>query len=242
VFFLLVLALSVPFYLVGLTGWRMPRMPMLPVSALMGFVPMFAALILAGQSGGGFAVRRLIARLFEPIGLAGGAWIFLALILMPLVCLIEYLVLREIGVVLPTLSLDGGTVLFLFAAFFVAAIGEELGWQGYAYPALRRNNTALGAALVVGVIWAAWHVIPFVQLGRGVEWILWHSLCAVALRVIIVWLFEAAGQRVLVAVVFHAMINLTFPALGSAYDPFVAFLILAPMAAVIALVWKRGRS
>ena len=244
VFFLLVLALSVPSYLIGLMGWRMPGMPMLPVSALMGFVPMIAALILAGQSGGGFAVRRLIARLFEPIGLAGGAWLLLALILMPLVCLIEYLVLREMGVVLPGLSLDGGTVLFLFAAFVVAAVGEELGWQGYAYGALRSSHGMLSSALILGIVWAVWHVIPYMELGREGGWILWHSLSAVALRIIIVWLYENAGRSVQIAVIFHAMINLSwavFPEQGSHYDPFVTLMILAPLAAVIALAWKRGK-
>lgn len=239
-FFLLVLALSVPFYLIGLTGWRMPGIAMLPIGALMGFVPTTVALVLVARSGRRSAVVRLLGRLFDPISRKGAMWLCVAVILMPMVCLIEYAVLWHRNAALPAISFDAANAVFLFSAFFVGSIGEELGWQSYAYPALRRSYTALGAALIIAVIWAAWHIIPFVQLGRGVEWILWHSLCAVALRVIIVWLFEAAGQRVLVAVVFHAMINLTFPALGSAYDPFVAFLILAPIATVAALFGMPG--
>lgn len=243
VFFWLVFAMSVPFYFVGLTGWRLPGLPMLPLSALMGFVPMTAALILVVRSGGGSAVGRFLARLLGPISRTMVVWLCVAVIFMPLVCMIEYAVLLQRDVALPAFSFDAANALFLFAAFFVGAIGEEAGWQGYAYPALRKFHTALGAALIIGVVWAAWHILPFVQLGRGVGWIFWHSLSTVALRVIIVRLFDAAGQRVMIAVVFHAMINLSwavFPLQGSAYDPFVAFMILTPIAAIAALLGMVG--
>lgn len=239
-FFLLTFGLSVPFYLIGLTGWRMPGLPMLPFSALMAFAPMIAALIRRGRAGGWSAAGQLVARLLAPVSRAGVAWLLLAVIIMPVVCLIEYAVLRRMGVVLPEVSVAGGEVAFLFAAFFVGAVGEELGWQGHAYGALRSGSDALPAALLIGIVWAAWHVIPYMQLGRGSAWILWHSLSAVALRVVMVWLYENAGGRVLIAVVFHAMINLSwavFPEQGSRYDPFVTLLILAPLAALVTVAW-----
>lgn len=244
VFFLLVFALSVPFYLFGLTGWRLPGLPMLPLGALMGFVPMTAAMVLVARSGRGSAMIRLLARLFDPIGRTKVMWLGVAVLLMPLVCVIEYAALSQKGQALPPISFDAANALFLFAAFFVGAIGEELGWQGYAYPALRRSHTALGAALIIGIVWAAWHVLPFAQLGRGGGWILWHNLSAVTLRIIIVWLYENAGRNVLIAVIFHAMINLSwavFPEQGSHYDPLVTLMILATLAAVIVLVWKRSK-
>lgn len=242
-FILLVFGLSVPFYLIGMTGWRLPGLPMLPLSALMGFVPMAAAMVLFARSGRGSAVFQLLARLFDPISWKGAIWLVLAVIFMPVVCLVEYGVLSQRSVALPAVRLETTNILFLLTAFLIGAIGEELGWQGYAYPALRRSHTVLGAALIIGVVWAIWHILPFLQLGRGGGWIMWHSLCAVALRVLIVWFFEASRQCMLIAVVFHAMINLSwaiFPAQGSAYDPFIAFLILAPTATVAALVGMPG--
>ena len=243
VFFLLVFAFSVPFYLIGMTGWRLPGLPMLPLSALMGFVPMVVAMVLVARSGRGSAVLQLLPRLLDPISWKGVRWLVLAVIFMPVVCLIEYGVLAQRGVALPAVRLETTNILFLLAAFVVGAVGEEMGWQGYAYPALRRSHTVLGAALIIGVVWAIWHILPFAQLGRGGRWIMWHSLSAVALRMIIVWFFEASRQRMLIAVVFHAMINLSwavFPAEGSAYDPFIAFIILAPTATVAALVGTPG--
>lgn len=92
--FLLVFALSVPFYLLGMTGWRLPG---LPFSALLGFVPMVAAMVLVARSGRGSAVFQLLARLFDPISWTGVMWLVLAVIFMPVVCLIEYGMLAQKG-------------------------------------------------------------------------------------------------------------------------------------------------
>ena len=162
-FFLLIFVMTVPFYLIGLTGWRLPGLPMLPIGALGGVVPMIAAIILVTRSGGGSALGMLLGRLFDPISRAGIAWLSVAVFLMPAVSLIEYTVLSQTDAALPAISFDATYALFLFIAFFVGAIGEELGWQGYAYPMLRRNHTALGAALIIGVFWAAWHILPYVS-------------------------------------------------------------------------------
>ena len=73
--------------------------------------------------------------------------------------------------------------------YFVGAIGEEIGWQGYAFPELRTRYSAFIAAVLLGAFWAfwaLWNVIPFIQIGRTADWIFGHGLSIVALRVIIV--------------------------------------------------------
>lgn len=233
IFLVLVLVLSIPFYLLGVEGGRLPGLTILPASALMTFVPMIAALILICRQDGRAGDLALLRRAFD-FGRPGNAgWFMVALLFMPAVCVLEFLVLRVTGTgpPVPDIRLDQAS--FFFLTFFIAAIGEELGWQGYLYPALRTHQSALAAALVIGVLWALWHVIPFAQLGRSLDWIVWHSLSAVALRVIIVWLFENTAGSVLVAVLFHTMINVSwalFPIAGSFYDPFITFLILLPAA------------
>lgn len=86
--------------------------------------------------------------------------------------------------------------------------------------------------------------VPFAQLGRTPEWIFWHSLSAVALRIIIVWLFESTGMSILVAVVFHTMVNLSwalFPVSGSYYDPLIAFVILSVAVSLILAIRRPVR-
>ncbi|MEP6780855.1 MAG: CPBP family intramembrane glutamic endopeptidase, partial [Gemmatimonadaceae bacterium] len=219
---------------------RLPGMTMLPLSALMTFVPMSVALFVVYQQRGASEVLAMLKREANSVTSNAARWYVTALVFMPVVCVLEFGVLRATGSALPALQVAPGEAIFLFAAFFVGAIGEEVGWQGYAYPFLRARHTALSAASVLGVIWALWHVIPFAQLGHNAHWIFWHGLCAVALRIIIVWLFENAQQRVLIAVLFHTMSNLSwavFPVAGSYYDPFVAFVILAAAVGLIVFLW-----
>ncbi len=246
VLFILIFALSVPFYVLGTAGGRMPSIPMLPASALMAFVPMIAALVLVYRQRGASAAAALLKSAVDISRLDFNsfrciAWILIALLFMPAVCVAELAVLCVSGSTLPIPQIASAEMLFLFATVFISAIGEELGWQGYAYPGLISRLNALNAALVPGVVWALWHVIPFVQLGRGADWIFWHSMSAVAMRVVIVWLFENTGKSVVVAVLFHTIINLTwalFTISESFYDPFITVSILAASVALIAMVYQ----
>lgn len=124
--------------------------------------------------------------------------------------------------------------------FLLSGLGEELGWQGYLYPALRERWDAVTVAIVIGAVWGVWHVVPMAQMGRSPDWIFWQCAGMIPLRLIIVWLFVNAGESVFVAVLFHAMSNVaqfSFPLYGSHYDPFTTFVVLAIVAAAILTFW-----
>lgn len=239
---MLVLALSVPFYGLGIVGARMPGMPFLPLSALMAVVPVTAALLL--WPGGWSAAGSLFAKSWDFRGARTAPYV-MALAFIPAICVAQFFILRAMGLRLPPPAPLLGETVFFALMFLAGAIGEELGWQAYAYPALRTRYSRLQAALIVGAVWAVWHIIPYAQLGRSAWWIAWHSLCAVAMRVIMVDLYEWAGRRVSVTVLFHAMINLSwalFPVAGSYYDPFLAFLLLGGAALLFEVAWRSARS
>ena len=240
-FFLLVLILSIPFYALGATGDRLPIATFLPVNALMTFVPAIAALILVTHEGGALKARQLLARALDYRRIKSVRWVFAALLLMPAVFLLEYGLLVYDGRALPDAQFSSIARIAAFAVmFFVGAIGEELGWQGYAYAGLKRGRSALEAALIIGVVWALWHVIPFLEMGRSVEWTLWQCLGAIVLRFIIVWLFENTGQSVFIAVLFHMTINMpwgVFTTFEASFDPFVLFVILVIVAATVVGLW-----
>jgi hypothetical protein len=93
------------------------------------------------------------------------------------------------------------------------------------------------------VIWALWHVIPFLEMGRSASGIVWQSLGMIAMRVIIVRLLVSAGKSVFIAVLFHTMSNMpyrVFSNYGSYYDPMVTALIPCIVVAVI-LLFRPGR-
>jgi uncharacterized protein len=103
--------------------------------------------------------------------------------------------------------------------FFIAGLCEELGWSGYAIDPLQARWGALGAGLLMGLVWAAWHWVPLVQAHRSATWIGWWSLYTVALRVVIVWLYNNTGKSVFAASLFHAFSNVSGITLANYYNP-----------------------
>ena len=230
-YFLLVLILSLPFYGLGLTGAALPFAPALPISALMACVPMAAALFLTA--------RRGWARLFSMRPLPKLGWAIVALAIMPAAFAATAGVLWLTGPDLPVLTLlPLRGVLSALALFGLGAVGEEVGWQGYAVPALASRQSALRAALIIGAFWALWHVVPFALMGRSAAWILWQSGGMILMRIVIVWLVMRAGNSLLIAVLFHTMSNSVW-GLFADYEPFYdpktlcAVLILPVLAIVI---------
>ena len=196
-FFPLVMLLSIPFCALGAAGGRLPIATFLPVNAIMAFVPAITALILVYRESGVSGAKTFLSRALDYRRIKGVGWVLVALLLMPIVFLLAYGVLRLEGRALPNVQLFPIVKIVAFALmFFLGAIGEELGWQGYAYAGVKKGRSALAAALIIGVIWGLWHVIPFIEMGRSVDWTLWQCLGAIAMRVIIVWLFANAGQSV----------------------------------------------
>jgi membrane protease YdiL (CAAX protease family) len=238
-FFLLVLALSLPFWLVGaLTSFQL--LPALPVSALAFLCPVTAAAVLVYRENKSAGVKEWLQRAFDFTRVKAKIWYVPTILLMPCIMVLSYGAIRLMGVLLPAPQFSVGTLLALFVAFFIGALGEEMGWSGYALDPLQERFGALGGALLLGVVWAVWHYVPLLEAHRSLAFIAWWSLGTVAARVIIVWLYNNTGRSVFVAALFHTMINLTwqlFPIHGSYYDPRVTGLITAVVAGVVVIVW-----
>ena len=242
-FFGLVLMLSLPFYALGATGAVLPFVPVLPISALGASVPLGAALILVTRQISLAAALGLLASAFHVRTIPHAGWVLVALGIMPVAFAVISGVVWLSGTPVPTLQfLPLSAVIPAFALFFIGALAEEIGWQGYAFPALAVPHSALTAALIIGLVWALWHVIPFAVMGRSATWIIWQSLGMVLMRITIVWLVVNAGQSILIAVLFHMMSNAVwgmFPDFDAWYDPKVMCLILlAPVMAIVGL-WEQ---
>jgi membrane protease YdiL (CAAX protease family) len=237
-FFALVFALSIPFWVLGAV-YPIELLPGLPVSALGAFTPALAAAILVYQRGRLPAVRQLLGRSFDFKRIRNKAWYLVIILVNPAVAVLAYGIMRALGRSLPNPSGLTPAVLLLFVSFFVAALGEEIGWTGYATGTLQRHWGTLAAGLGLGLVWAAWHFVPLVQAHRSLQWIAWWSLGTISSRVIMVWLYVHAGESVFAAALFHAMINLCwqlFPVNGSFYDPQISGLITLGLAMAILAV------
>ncbi len=238
-FFGLVFALSIPFWVAGALSARQ-LLPALPLSALAFLCPLLAAGILVYRQHGIAGVDGLLKRSFDFRRIPNIFWLAPVLLLEPAVKIFSYFVSRRMGVPVPPPQFSLLSVLALPVVFFIAGLGEELGWSGYATDPLQDRFGALRASLLIGLVWAVWHFIPLWQAQRSPEFIAWWSLGTLSSRVIMVWLYNHTGRSVFVTAVFHAMINLTwqlYPLNGSFYDPRVDSLILAVAAVVVVIVW-----
>jgi hypothetical protein len=239
-FFALTLALSLPFWAAG-ASTAFQLLPGLPASALGFLCPGAAAAILLYRASGSAGLIALARRAFDYDRVGAKIWFAPALLLVPGVMVASYAVMRLVGAPLAPPQLSLVATLALFFVFFIAATGEELGWLGYATDPLQQRFGALRAALLLGLAWAGWHVVPLMEAGRSAAFIAWWSLGTVAHRVIIVWLYDHAGRSVFIASLHHAMINLawqSFPIRGSFYDPRVTGCIALAVALAVAIVWR----
>ena len=239
-FFLLVFALSVPFFLAGaLTTFQV--VPGVPVNAIiLIFCPATAAIIFVYRENKMTGVRELLKRSFDYKRMKAKIWYAPLILAMPIVAVLSYGVLRLMGVPVPLPQFSVLTALALSLVAFIAALGEELGWSGYAIDPMQDRWGALPASILLGLVWALWHIVPLVQVHRSPAWIAWWCLGTVAARVLMVWLYNNTGKSVFSMAVFHATINVTwesFPIRGSYWDPRVNGVIMAIAAVVVVVVW-----
>ncbi len=239
IFFLLVFVLSIPFALIGAVT-PVQLLPGLPVSGFMFFCPAIAASILSYRKNKVEGVKELLKKAFDCKRIRAKIWYAPILLLMPFVSAVAYGVMRLMGVPLSTPQFPILSSIVMLFAFFIAALGEELGWSGYAIDPMQERSSALQAAILLGLIWAAWHIVPLVQAHRSSVWIAWWCLYTVALRVLMTWLYNNTGKSVFAAAMFHASSNMSwqlFPNRGSSWDPSIVAPIITITATIVTIVW-----
>lgn len=243
-FFLLVFALSLPFWLAGAIAERrgfQPGLPMnLPVSSLMAVCPLVAAVVLVHRAEGSAGVKRLLRRVLDYRRIGRRPWWAAIVLLNPAILMGSYGVMRLLGRPLPDPHVPSTAAPLLLLVFLPPAVGEEAGWMGYAADPLQDRWGALKASLVLGSVGALWHVVPLIQAHHGAAWIAWKGLDTLAARVLIVWLYNNTGRSLFAAVLFHALSNVgvaLFPNAGSHHDPAVTGVLTAIAAGTVAFLW-----
>jgi membrane protease YdiL (CAAX protease family) len=172
---------------------------------------MVAAMVVTALEGGRAGLRSLLGRVVHwreaPI------WYAVA-ILGPLVLTLAAIALHvALGGQPPSPRLLVGalpTLLIIVVYMMITvALGEEVGWRGYALPALQARYSALVASLILGVLWALWHLPVFFNPDThysNLPFLLFLAYM-VAFAVLITWVFNSAGGSVLMAIFFHAVMN-----------------------------------
>ena len=233
-FFVLAYALSwlgwSPWYLsqagVGLLPYDGDSISLYVNIAALVLGPTLSAFIMTAATEGREGVRRLLGRIV--LWRVGFRWYLFVLLGTPAI------------VVLSTLAMPGALasfqaeavprVLFLYvlAGFFFLFAGgpffEEIGWRGFALPRLQRLYGPLVGSLVLGVLWGLWHLplflIPSWDTPHGsVLDVALFVVLALALTVVLTWVFNNTKGSVLLAILAHGSLNISAVAM---YDLFPA--------------------
>jgi hypothetical protein len=247
-YFLWVFLLAAPFWVFG--DSKLPLPINLPASALVTFVPMIAAALVAYRYDGPAGLRKLLRRAVDFRKIRDKKWYLPALFFMPLIYLLSYAVMRLLGRPLPDpVQIPLLMAPVAFAGFLIGDTGEELGWTGFALEPLQQRWGARTAGLLLGVIWVIWHAIPWLQTGNTAGWIGWQALFSIAFRILIVWIYNGSGKSVFAATLVHVTSNVSwslFPNYGTHYDPVVTSVVTWTATLAVLLLWEpatlsRGR-
>lgn len=241
-FYLLLFILSIPFWILGFIGPDTTKsLPInLPISALMTFCPMIAAVILVYKKQKMQGVKQLIKQAFDFNKIKNKRWYILIVFLVPIITLLSYWYIKSTKTFNPATTLSLLAICIFFIAFFIGAIGEELGWSAYIIEPMQNKYGALKASIIVGIIWAVWHIIPYYQAHQTTTWIIWQCIGTVFLRIIMVWIFNNVGKSVFAMVLFHTMINISSYLISNSranYNPFVFCVLIIVVVSIIIVFW-----
>ena len=203
----------------------------------MVLAPLAAALVRVWREARTAGVVALFRRAFDLKRIQARIWVIPVIFLLPGITVLSYGLMRLKGDSLPSPQISVWNALFMFLATFVAALAEELGWMGYAIDPLRKRWNALQAGLLLGAIWAAWHLVLLVQAGRSSGWIAWWCLYTVAARILIVWIYNNTHHSVFAAILFHAVGNMCTMLFPAYFNPQITGLAVAALAAVVTVIW-----
>ncbi len=119
----------------------------------------------------------------------------------------------------PTLSptLLGAYLGYFVLVFIAVGFPEELGWRGFALPRLQARLGPLRASLILGVLWAGWHLPFFLTPDHGggpgadvavvaTNFALFTAM-VVAMSVVFTFVYNRTGGSVFATAVLHTAID-----------------------------------
>jgi membrane protease YdiL (CAAX protease family) len=198
------------------------------------------------------AVKNYLSSLIRLRGVWG--WSLLALLFYPALLLLSTPISKLLGrqptatLQFPEISFSLiGLIIakFLYQFFFYNALGEEVGWRGFALPRLQARTSPLVAALIIACFWIPWHFFLWQSQGEAVlTWNFWintNSYLIILSSIITGWFYNRSQGSILVAGIIHAAENTTARLL--IISDWSGYLLLKAIIALILILidrmWKK---
>lgn len=176
------------------------------------FAPALMALLLTAISQRGAGVGALLRRLVQ--WQVGFRWYLFAIGYMAAIKLAVALVHRLVFGAWPRFGTEPWFVMLaatILSTVLLGQSGEELGWRGYALPGLASHLGYARASVLLGIIWALWHLPLFFARDAdtyGQSFVL-YLLQVTALSVALAWLYVHTNGSLLLTMLMHAAVNNT---------------------------------
>lgn len=217
-FFLLTFAVTwscwIPIVTVPISEHTLTRAILLTVGI---FAPSLVALSLTAWTKGESGIRALLGRMFQ--WEVGARWYLFAVGYTLSIKLLVTLIYR-LGT--HTWPHFGTVPLYIipFAILISTPVqsGEEIGWRGYALPRMAPRLGLGWASIILGIIWATWHLPLFYLPGSDTyhQSFIVYATQVTAISVAMAWLWEKTGKSLLLTMLMHAAINNTQDIIPSA--------------------------
>lgn len=211
-----------------------------------GMGPSVAAVLLTKKHDGYSGIKKILCRVWD-MGL--GYWYLPVLFLLPATIIFAH-VLNGLVFNSPfpksSLLTEFYWIPIIFLVFLIMQFSEELGWRGYALDRLQKRWSAVLSSVLLGSIWAIWHLPMFLisgfsqfdnQLPYGQFFI-----TLVLISVLITWLQNNTKGSLAPAFIMHALFNLSgevFPLVektGNSQGDYIPWIICNILLFLIVLV------
>jgi membrane protease YdiL (CAAX protease family) len=192
----------------------------LGITGLLG--PSLSGFIMTALTEGKEGIGRWLRRIVR--WRVGFRWYLFALVGLPLVMVFGTLLrpgaLESFRTLAP-LSVVPYLSAFVFMVLIGGPLFEEPGWSGFALPRLQRLHGPLVGGLILGILWALWHLPGFLIPSEGLTDIpprgtvldfVVFAFALIGLRLIMQWVFNNTRGSVLMAILVHASWNTFYSA------------------------------
>ena len=206
-FFILTYALNIAITVTQLYILKIPQTK--PIAILQVLTPTISAVILSAILGGGREVRNLLSGFTR--WRVRWVW-YLAAFMMtgfPLSIAIVYILLgNPIRGMNPDATI-GSLVGLLGFTFLSGPLSEEAGWRGFALPRLQQKFSALTSSLILGVLWAGWHIPFYLEPNYAANGMPLPIFMVVvtALAILFTWIYNNSGGSLFLTMLAHFFFN-----------------------------------